>query len=298
MKILMGMVLGVVSTGAMAGTPCMDNFTADGNFVVGKVYATYAVLPGVSPARAFDAAAAFTAAHGFVIKSSSKDAGTIAAVNGDANARGRNLPLNIQVQQEGSNDTRIGINYIVTGMAFSPESAIKQHFCQTIAAAEQGGGARPAGPVPVGGDGQPVRRAMPGFATPTQAQLDGYRSAVMKNVTNDRVRQLAKEAAPAIAGYIEKLACVNDYSAARALNEYAAPGIQLTNQYMMVAPAMNSSYHDKSACLTVLRVHGWTMPANNALHFEAMYKAEDSGQTVKVDHEAVRQPDGTWLFTR
>lgn len=307
MKILTGMVLGMVSTGAMAGEPCMDNFTADGNFVLGKTYATYAVLPGVSPARAFDAAAEFTTAHGFVIKASSRDAGTISAMQADAYARGRSVPLNIQIQQQGSNDTRIGINYIVSGAAFSPEDAIKRHFCMTIAAAAQTAGTRSggapadgaAGPGQQGAaGGQPLRRPMPGFAMPTQAQLDGYRNAVLKNVTNDRTRQLAKDAAPAIAAYVEKLACVNDYSAARALNEFAAPGMQLVNQQMLTAPAMNAAYHDKSACLSVIRVHGWSMPANNALRFEAVYKADDSGQTVKVEHEAVRQPDGAWLFTK
>ena len=57
-------------------------------------------------------------------------------------------------------------------------------------------------------------------------------------------------------------------------------------------------YRTKAACLSVARVHGWKMQALNALSFEVVYLADDGGETVKTDHEVVKQPDGAWLFSR
>jgi len=292
MKRLICIVICLMSASAFAGEPCEDNFRADGTLLVGKTYATWAILPGVSPSSAFDRALAFTAANGFTVVSSDQQAGTISSMQSEAYARGKRMPLNVQVTADHQN-ARIGINYTVTGLAFSPEDAIKRHFCLTFAAAK-GNGTLPASP----STAQPERRGVPGLANPTPQQMDGYRSSVLKNVGNERLRALVKDAAPAISAYIEKLACVRDYEAARALEEFAAPETQLVNQSMMLGPIRDSAYHDRSTCLSIVRVHGWSAPANNALRFEAVYKADDSGQTAKVEHEAVRQPDGAWLFLR
>lgn len=292
MKRLICIVIGMVSAHAFAGEPCQDNFRADGTLLVGKTYATWAILPGVSASSAFDRALAFTAANGFTVVSSDQQTGMISSMQSEAYARGKQVPLNVQVTSDNQN-ARIGINYTVTGLAFSPEDAIKRHFCLTFAAAKVNS-TLTASP----STAQPARRSTPGLANPTSQQLDGYRSAVLKNVGNERLRPLVKDAAAAISSYIEKLACVSDYEAARVLEEFAAPETQLRNQSMMLGPIRDSAYHDKSTCLSVLRVHGWSAPADNALRFEAVYKADDSGQTAKVAHEAVRQPDGTWLFLR
>ena len=56
-------------------------------------------------------------------------------------------------------------------------------------------------------------------------------------------------------------------------------------------------YHSKGA-LTVTRIHGWTAPALNALTFEVMCLAEDSGESTKTRHQIVKPPDGEWLFGR
>jgi hypothetical protein len=94
------------------------------------------------------------------------------------------------------------------------------------------------------------------------------------------------------------LSCLVDYTGASALNEYAAPGTDLHNMYVGLRPMRTMQYHNKAACLTVARVQGWQAPALNALRFEVLYRADDSGETAKLSHEAVRQPDGSWLFTR
>ena len=45
-------------------------------------------------------------------------------------------------------------------------------------------------------------------------------------------------------------------------------------------------------------VHGWISPAANALRFKAVFKADDSSETVATSHETLKQPSGEWLFTR
>ena len=56
-------------------------------------------------------------------------------------------------------------------------------------------------------------------------------------------------------------------------------------------------YHNKEQCVNVARVSGWTSPSINALRFEVVYLADDSGEVVKQNNEVVKQPDGEWLFT-
>lgn len=60
----------------------------------------------------------------------------------------------------------------------------------------------------------------------------------------------------------------------------------------------STKYHDKSACLTVLRIQGVTAPALNALRFEVVYLAEDSGESNIQQYELVKQPDAQWLVTQ
>ena len=56
-------------------------------------------------------------------------------------------------------------------------------------------------------------------------------------------------------------------------------------------------YHNKGTGVSVSRIHGWNAPALNALRFEVVYLAEDSGESAKTSHQVVKQPDGAWLFT-
>lgn len=291
----------LVAAGASAAEPCVDNFKAEGNFLTGKTYKTWAVVSGVRQDDAFSKALAFTVANGFTVTASDKSSGVISAAQTVSYGKGKTVPLGIVFQPDAGN-LKISMNYATSGGVMSPEDAIKRHFCMTIAAASEGGSSAPAasnsGVVPPPNPGRPRVSAMRGFAAPSDAQQAAVQQEIGKNVANNKMRPLVSEATPAIAAFIGQLACLADYTGASALNVHAAPGTELQNHYAMLRPMRAAQYHDKSTCMSVARVHGWKSPANNALQFEVVYKADDSGEVAKLNHEAVRQPDGTWLFTQ
>lgn len=290
----------LIATGAIAANPCMENFKAEGNFFTGKQYTTWGVISGVSQDAAFNKAVAYTVANGFTVTSTNKDAGVISAMQTVSYGQGKTVPLGIVMQPEGGN-LRVSMNYATSGGVMSPEDAIKRHFCMTIAAAAEGGA---AAPVAHGGGVQPQnpvqqRPRMPGFASPTAAQQEGYVKEVTKLATDGRIKSMVAEAASEISGLIAKEACLMDKTGVTALAVHGAPGSLLGNRYNVSDyPMTKMPYHDRGQCLSVKRVHGWHAPANNALQFEVLYTAADSGETATIWHELVKQPDGSWLFTR
>jgi hypothetical protein len=293
--------LALLSAGASAAEPCMDNFKAEGNFLTGKTFKTWAVVSGVRQNDAFARALAFTVANGFTVTASDKDAGVISAAQTVSFGKGKTVPLGVIIQPDAGN-LKISMNYATSGGVMSPEDAIKKHFCLTIAAASEGGSAAQAanntGVVPPPNPGKPRGAAMRGFAPATDAQQEGFQQEVSKNVASQKIRPQVSDAAPAIAALIGQLACMVDHTGASALKAHAAPGVDLHNRYVGLRPMRLARYHDKSSCMSVSRVHGWKAPANNALQFEVVYKADDSGEISKLSHEVVRQPDGAWLFTQ
>jgi hypothetical protein len=291
----------LVSAGASAAEPCMDNFKAEGNFLTGKTYKTSAVVSGVRQGDAFSRALAFTVANGFTVTSSDRDAGVISAAQTVSYGKGKTVPLSVIMQPDAGN-LKISMSYATSGGVMSPEDAIKRHFCMTIAAAAEGGNAAPAaantGVVPPPRAGRAQAGATRGAGAPSEAQQAAVQQEIGKNVPNAKLRPMVTEATPAIAAFIGQLACVLNPDGASALNAHAAPGEDLHNRYVGMHPLRLTKYHDRSTCMSVSRVHGWKAPANNALEFEVVYKADDSGEVSKLSHEAIRQPDGAWLFTR
>lgn len=289
----------LVSAGASAAEPCADNFKAEGNFLSGKTYKTWAVVSGVRQDDAFSRALAFTAANGFTVMSSDKSAGVISAAQTVSYGKGKTVPLGIVFQPDAGN-LKISMNYTTSGGVMSPEDAIKRHFCMTIAAASEGGSAAPAasnsGVVPPPNPGRQRVTAMRGFAAPTAAQQQGYTPEIGKGASGETVRLLVKDATPAIAAFIEKYACLADFDGLNGMNVYGAPGSNLPIRLNGQWPMHKTKYHDKTTCMSVARVNGWKAPARNALQFEVLYQADDSGETATSGHEAVRQPDGNWLF--
>lgn len=286
---------------AIASDPCVDNFSAVGNFFAGKTYKTWAVIPGIRQQDAYQRAYTFTAEHGFTILSASKEAGVISAAQSVSYGNGKTVPLTLTFKDE-AGGVRIGLSYATSGGVMSPEDAIKSHFCQTIAAAsERGNSPQSAAPMqadPVSQVTQTQRMASPGYAMATPKQQQGIKQAIPKSIPNVHLRPRIAEASPAIAAFVERLACLAEHTGASALNEYAAPGANLHNMYVGLRPMRSAQYHNKAACMSVSRVHGWSTPANNALRFEVIYKSDESGETSKLTHEAIRQPDGVWLFSR
>ena len=305
MKLMIRYLVGIVALSAFTSVfaePCLDNFTADGGLLAGKTYKTWAVLPGVRPQDAFVRAYAFTAENGFTVLSSDKEAGVISATQSISYGKGKTVPLTLTIRGEGDG-TRISISYATSVGLISPEDAIKRHFCMTMSAAadQSKGTAGAATTVGVGSDqarsASPQRPTAPrGYAELSPEQHQAISKELNKVAPTPQIRQLVQEASPAIAAFVERVSCLADLSGASALNEFAAPGASL-NTLFFTGTMHNTQYHNKATCMTVSRVQGWFAPAANALRFEVLYKADDSGETVKMTHETVRQPDGTWLFT-
>lgn len=283
----------------LAAEPCMDNFSTSGNVIIGKTYKTNAVLSGINKQDAFSRAMAFTAENGFTVLKTDKDAGVISAAQSSSYGNGKIVPLNIIVAESGA-DTRINLNYTTPLGVLSPEDAIKKHFCLTVAAAGSGPKSTDAttanAPSAAAGPAQPIKRSAPrGFAQITSEQQKAIASEIPKVVPNENIRQIVKDATPTLTTYVERLSCLAEEAGLSALLEYAAPGARISYWNRGMAYVQ---YHNKAACMTITRIQGWNAPALNALQFEVTYKADDSGEIGKSQHEIVRQPDGAWLFTK
>lgn len=293
-------LLSALCAAAVHAEPCTENFTSEGNMLVGKTFKTWADLSGVDRGAAFARAQAFTAENGFAILSADASAGVISAAQSVSYGKGKSAPLSVTVRPA-SGALRVSMSYATSGGTFSPEDAVKRHFCLTLAAMAQATADAPDGvAAPAAAPPSMVRApaVLPGFAAPTAEQSQAVSALIPKNVPNEKVGALVSEATPTISEFVGKVACMADYRAATSLNGLAAPGVNLGNSYIMLFPMRAAKYHSKAACMSVTRVHGWKLPAANALQFEVVYKADDSGEVAKLGHEIVRQPDGTWLFTQ
>jgi len=126
---------------------------------------------------------------------------------------------------------------------------------------------------------------------PSPEQQAALMQALQGNFSDKRMSAALAEATPNIKEVIEKRACGTINGA----GIYTAPGRGPLDFFP--TPMTATNYHNKGACMTVVRIHGWQMRALNALSFEVVYLAEDSGESTKQAHQVVKQPDGAWLFT-
>ena len=286
--------------------PCDSNFTTKGNFITGTTYKTFADLPNVSIADAFEGALADIAKEpSWKILAQDKTKGMIQAVQAESYNKGKVIPLNINIVPAGSG-AKINMDYVTPTGSLSPASAVKSQFCQTIAAAETGSG---SSTLDVANNnstntqtstGQPQTannsvQQLPGISMITTAQQNKIAKELGKKTAQKDLQTKIAEASKTIQPFLEKRACINVFKARSSLNIYAAPKVDF---YPLAHPMDQFFYHDKAQCLTVAKIHGWKSPALNALQFEVLYLAEDSGETKKENHELVKQPDGEWLFTR
>lgn len=267
--------------------------------MTGQTYRTSALLSGVNPSDAYSRAYAFTSENGFTVTSANKEAGIIAAAQTVSVGTSRAVPLTISLQPDPAG-TRAVISYATLVGQFSPPEAIQKHFCATFAAATDSKrevASQTATNTAVRPTALPVTPR--GFASIAPEQLAGIGREISKKVTSSQMQVSIDEAAPTIARLVERLSCwTNASQGVNAFHEFAAPGVDLTIPFQVKRPTLKTPYHNAASCLTVVRVHGWAAPANNALQFEVVYKAEDSGESAKSWHELVRQPDGAWLVTQ
>lgn len=289
----------IYASNALAA-PCEDNFTSTGNMIVGSTYKTFAELPNVSPDSAYQGAYSDIAKEpSWKILSGDKVNGLIQVAQATAYSKGKTIPLNIIVEPI-NGGSKISIGYVTPPGTLSPESAIKAQFCQTIAAAANGLGSAKSPTVNINNQvntppnsNQNVRTQF-GVATITPQQQNKIASELAKKMTQKTLQNKISEASPTIQAFLEKRSCLNDFEARSSENIFTVPGRSLAGFAPMIT---GMKYHDKQQCVTVARVSGWTSPALNALQFDVMYLAEDSGETATQHHEIVKQPDGVWLFT-
>lgn len=120
---------------AMAAEQCEINFTKEGSFFKGKTFKTWAEVEGVSSANAYKKIYQHIAKDGWKISTADKDLGVISAAQDVSFGKGKTAPLNVVIEEAGSN-SKISISYSLSGGVSSPEKAVIESFCNTIAAAK------------------------------------------------------------------------------------------------------------------------------------------------------------------
>jgi hypothetical protein len=126
----------------------------------------------------------------------------------------------------------------------------------------------------------------------TPVQVDAIKKTLETKPKNKQISIALNQANETIADFMKIESCLSGDRSSQ-LNKFAAPGSDFTFN----STGMSSmKYHSKDACLTVARIHGFEMRAKNALSFEAVFTADDSGETIKRHYTIQQQDDGSWLF--
>lgn len=138
--LIVSAILSTLSLNSYAA-PCDANFTSSGNFITGTSYKSFADLPNISGANAYEGALADIAKEpSWKILAQDKTKGMIQAVQVNSYGKGKVIPLNVNISPAGSG-AKISLDYVTPIGSLSPASAVQSQFCQTIAAAESGKGA-------------------------------------------------------------------------------------------------------------------------------------------------------------
>jgi hypothetical protein len=138
---------------------------------------------------------------------------------------------------------------------------------------------------------------MRGVAQITEPQAAKIDAALQFESPNAALATAVEEAQVTVAPFLKAHSCLSGYNAS-ILNIYAAPGKLYPNNNYIQALIPQMHRHDKSTCVTVLRIQGWTMLSPNTLRFEVVYVSDSSGESGKSYHEIQKQPNGEWLFSR
>ena len=140
-------------------------------------------------------------------------------------------------------------------------------------------------------------QAAQGIVPITSTQAAMIDASLLIKGEESAIKKAIAEAAPNISSFLKINSCLAGYNGS-SLNTFAAPGKLYPNNNYIGGPMPTMYKHNKAICATVIRIHGWSMPSKNALRFEVVYKAEDSGESGKAEHEVQRQANGQWLFSR
>jgi hypothetical protein len=116
---------------------CKTNFTKEGSFLSGTTYKTWAVVEGAEYSDAFKNVYLQVVKDGWKITNSDKEMGIISAAQDVSYGNGKTAPFNVVVEKESELNSKISITYSLSGGVKSPEKAVVDAFCKTIAAAKK-----------------------------------------------------------------------------------------------------------------------------------------------------------------
>ena len=283
-KSLVCLCLAAMSNFAFAAD-CDANFETKGNILVGQSYQTNAYLPGVTEASALQAVQQAMVLDSWKINNVDSAKKMITASNPNIK-RDANLIAMVAKTDGGA---LIVMRYNNPAGAISPEDAVKAQFCKLATAA--GSVALPALPA-LPQATRPVFTGNPNLALMSDQQAEKLDAALAKPIADQKMSAMATEAKPIIKEVIGRLACIKSFDTST-FPRYVVPSC---NGHMTHGPGNNTSYHNKTLCLTVEKFQAWTPLALNAFQFGVIYGADDSGESVSKTYKLRKQPDGEWLF--
>ena len=113
---------------------CESHFTAEGGFLAGKKFSTWADIPGVSKNEAYARIYAALGKDGWNITSGDKESGVISANASVSFGKGSTAPLTIVVESAGSGSKATATFHIGGGQT-TKQDGVKTNMCKYIAAA-------------------------------------------------------------------------------------------------------------------------------------------------------------------
>lgn len=137
----------------------------------------------------------------------------------------------------------------------------------------------------------PIRVSRPGVA-PISPEQQAHISTLLERVPASVAKQVS-QATETIKPFIALESCITDYSGKSQLQTYLGPHGDLN---AVNPPFLGMHYHDKGICLDLARFQGWTPLSLNAVQFQVVYTAADSGESAVRTHVMQQEPDGTWLM--
>lgn len=134
-----------------------------------------------------------------------------------------------------------------------------------------------------------VNSVLSGTSVSSQAQ-SSVNNALARAKMNKEALALFNDAKPTINKMLSLSACLTS-SESRQFRIYSDPD----HLFSGLMPQSFMHYH-KSGCVDVTRITAFKKIANNTLQFTVYYTSPQSGGTVTKTYQAIKQPDGEWLF--
>lgn len=125
-----GMLLNGCATAPHNQLSCESNFDTQGSFLTGKRFATSAVVPNISYAKAYDNLYKIMVSDGYYIQTADQKAGVISAFQ-NVNLSDKKAPLNALIQKQ-PDGIKISLVFIASAGVFTPESGARAEFCRII----------------------------------------------------------------------------------------------------------------------------------------------------------------------